>query len=78
VGPARIHSFEFLVDGVAVPSGYLLRNIAEACCEKVRRAVRAGAGEDQIALGDSMNGSSKWQVGASGKRTSGRRCSAFS
>lgn len=45
-GPARMHSFEFLVDGEPIDRRNLFVNIARACCAESYEAVIAGAEAD--------------------------------
>jgi hypothetical protein len=50
IGPARIHTFEFLVDKAPLNrGGYLLREIVEACCAKALKEALAKAGGDELA-----------------------------
>jgi hypothetical protein len=60
IGPARVHTFEYLVSTgpngtgkvVVVNEGYLMEQIAEACCAEVFKAAKAKAGGAYQALGD--------------------------
>jgi hypothetical protein len=52
IGPARIHTFEFVVDAATISRGYLIREIAEACCAEAFKAALAKTGGDALAALD--------------------------
>jgi hypothetical protein len=53
IGPARIHSFDFLVDEKPVHARWLIKGIIEACCADALKAAMARAGgDDHKAFGD--------------------------
>lgn len=52
-GPARVHSFEYIVDGLPVPRrGYATINILRACCESELNAALAAANGNVLAAID--------------------------
>ncbi len=52
-GPARVHTFEYVVDGVAVPQrGYVAGNVIRACCRPELDAALAAADGNMIAAID--------------------------
>jgi hypothetical protein len=52
VGPARVHSFGFLVGGVPVEAEWSIPNVARACCEKeFNEAVARFGGDVERAIG---------------------------
>jgi hypothetical protein len=52
-GPARVHSFQYIVDGQIVPRrGYVTANILRACCEAELDAALAAANGDVLAAID--------------------------
>ena len=54
VGPARVHSFTYLVDGRPIDNPYVLAGIASACCKPVLdAALGRSKGDLRAALGDS-------------------------
>jgi len=51
VGPAQIHDFKILVDGQPVSSqGWLIDNLAKACCNEARAEALAAAGGNRQAM----------------------------
>jgi len=51
VGPAQIHDFKILVDGQPVSSqGWLIDNLATACCNEARAEALAAAGGNRQAM----------------------------
>jgi hypothetical protein len=46
IGPARLHTFDFLVDGAAINEPYWLGGILKACCAEALQAALARAGGD--------------------------------
>ena len=51
VGPAQIHDFKILVDGQPVSSqGWLIDNLAKACCNEARAEALAAAGGNRLAM----------------------------
>jgi hypothetical protein len=52
IGPARVHSFGFMVGGVPVEGEWSIENVARACCEKAfNEAVARHGGDVRRALG---------------------------
>jgi hypothetical protein len=52
IGPARVHSFGFLVGGVPVRGEWLIEHVARACCEEAfNEAVARHGGDVNAAIG---------------------------
>lgn len=60
IGPARVHSYDILVDGEPIDDGWFIRGIMQRCCKAdLDAAIAAGAkqGKDELAtMGDSTTG----------------------
>jgi len=56
IGPARIHSYEFLVDKKPVEGPWPYTIVAACCPEVWKKALAAAGGKDHRAIGDEFTG----------------------